>query len=102
MCKKIAKEYKNIDLPEWEGPDDNTVINRIMTERDDIAEPIETPEPYCFVIFTIVYPYGSHIGLVLKDCKRFIHALAKRNVTVDKLDSPFWNKRIKGFYRWKD
>lgn len=59
---------------------------------------LEKPEPFCLVTFTIHPPYVSHIGVVLADCKRFIHILARRKVTIERLDSPDWVRRVVGYY----
>lgn len=41
----------------------------------------------------------QHFGVVLEP-KRFIHTLEKTGVIITKISDPFFNRKIKGFYRW--
>ncbi len=63
---------------------------------------LEEPEPYCFVVFAIRPPYVSHIGVVLEDCKSFLHIMRKRRVAREPLDHIIWKKKRIGFYRWEN
>jgi len=56
------------------------------------------PSPFCLVTFRLHPRYTTHIGMVLQDCRRFIHILAKMRVGVERLDSPCWRHRISGFF----
>jgi len=91
---RLGKELPNF-------PEDYTELlnihNAIEENKSKFIE-LEKPEPYCIVTFSIYPPYVTHIGVVLDDCKRFIHIMEKRNVTIEKLDK--WQKRIRGFYKW--
>ena len=91
---RLGKELPNF-------PEDYTELlnihNAIEENKSKFIE-LEKPEPYCIVTFSIYPPYVTHIGVVLDDCKRFIHIMEKRNVTIEQLDK--WNKRIRGFYKW--
>ena len=91
---RLGKELPNF-------PKDYTELlnihNAIEENKSKFIE-LEKPEPYCIVTFSIYPPYVTHIGVVLDDCKRFIHIMEKRNVTIEKLDK--WQKRIRGFYKW--
>lgn len=62
---------------------------------------LSKPEPFCLVGFKIRPPFVTHIGVVLEDCKHFIHIMRKRSVAIERLDLPFWSKRLDGFYRYK-
>lgn len=62
---------------------------------------LEKPEPYCLVVFIVTPPLATHVGIVLKDCKRFINTREKVNVCIEKLRHPFWKSRLDGFYRYK-
>lgn len=42
----------------------------------------------------------SHVGVVLADCRRFIHTSAGVGVTITRLDDPMWLSRIEGYYVW--
>lgn len=62
---------------------------------------IGTPEPGCLV--AIAYPHPghiSHVGVVIGP-DRFIHTRSRTGgVTLDRLSSPAWQKRIRGYWRY--
>lgn len=64
-------------------------------------EKLSKPEPFCLVGFKIRPPYLTHMGIVLEDCRHFIHIMRKRSVAVERLDLACWRKRLDGFYRYK-
>lgn len=59
---------------------------------------LDVPEPGCAVVFRIVPPYVTHIGMVLEDCTRFINARKGANVAIEPLSNWRWRQRIAGFY----
>ena len=63
---------------------------------------LEKPEPYCIVCLVIRPPYVSHVGIVLPDLNKFLHTMHKIKVCVERLNSPQWNHRIRGFYKWQN
>lgn len=63
---------------------------------------LSAPEPFCFVTFTVRRPYVSHVGIVMEDCRTFLHIMAKSRVTRERLDSIVWRDRVRGYYRWED
>ncbi len=44
-------------------------------------------------------PFTTHIGVVLEDGYRFIHIMTKTEVTIERLDSLLWKRRITGFFK---
>ncbi len=56
------------------------------------------PQPFCLVTFCIHPRFSTHIGMVLEDCRRFIHIQRMARVGVERLDSMIWAKRITGFW----
>ena len=101
LCHAIYRE-RGVELPEYaysDNPED-TVIHQLINEGRDLFQKIEKPEPYCLVLFSLKPPYATHLGVVLDDCQRFIHIMAKRSVTVERLDNIFWSRRIEGYYRY--
>jgi len=60
---------------------------------------LETPEPGCAVVFVVVPPFATHMGMVLDDGLTFIHIRKGSNVSVERLASSRWCQRIAGFYR---
>lgn len=102
-CYWLPREiYKRlgINLPEYDEPDEASTISKMINEGKDFAEELKEPEPFCFVLFSLRHPYINHIGVVLEDCKSFIHMLKGRNVAIEKLDHEFWKKHFKGYYKW--
>ena len=106
-CYGLAKEiYKRrgIELPEYDydSPDNFSLIHHLIHGGRDLFETIERPEAFCLVLFTIRPPYVSHIGVVLEDCNSFIHVVEKVCAAVEKLEHPIWERRVRGFLRWKN
>lgn len=101
LCREMAKRV-GIDMPVYGSPETPGLIHNLIAEdAPKLFEEIEEPEPYCLVLFCVKYPYVSHIGFVLEDCKKFIHIFRKSRVTVEKLNDIAWNHRIRGYLRWK-
>lgn len=106
-CYGLVKEvYRRlgIALPEYvyDSPDNYSLIHRLINGDKDLFDLIEKPEPFCVVLFAIHPPYISHIGVVLEDCNKFIHAVEKVYVSIEKLNHPVWERRVRGFLRWKN
>lgn len=103
-CIGLVREVyrrRGIEIPDFNYTsieDEHLVIEN---EKDNLTEKIDVPEPYCIVTFRTVGPYVTHMGVVLEDCKTFIHAARNKNVCIQKLNHPFWGQRIKEFRRWK-
>lgn len=64
----------------------------------ECCRPLAAPATHCVVAFSMVAPFVTHMGVVLSDCRRFIHILRKRMVTVERLDDPIWSRKIAGYY----
>jgi len=56
-------------------------------------------QPKVAVVFKIAGMI-RHIGFMI-DNDRFIHIMKDSNVSIEKLSSPHWNKRVEGFYKYK-
>ncbi len=59
---------------------------------------LDGPMPFCLVTFKLHPRLTTHIAMVLRDCRRFIHILARMRVGVERLDSPVWRHRITGYF----
>lgn len=64
----------------------------------NVLTPVESPAPWSVVAFRLQGSFVTHAGVVLPDCRRFIHIRAKASVNIQKLSSPLWQHRIAGFY----
>lgn len=103
-CYGLVKEiYRRLDvvLPEYESPDEHSLIHQMINEGKELFVEIDEPEPYCLVIFRLRPRYVTHMGVVLEDGKRFVHVLKKSRVSIERLDNLFWAEKIAGFLRWK-
>lgn len=100
LCIEIYRRLGR-NLPEYSSPDDNkeAASGMISKERDKFVK-IPHATAWCLVLFAIFPPYETHIGVVLEDRKSFIHVAKKVGCCIEKLDNPFWEKRIRGFYEW--
>ncbi len=96
VCRRIG-----INLPPQNYIDNLETRNDTINVRlnEEFVE-LEKPEPYCLVTFKIIPPFVSHIGVVLEDCKRFIHIMKKRCVCIEKLNNRFCKSKIEGYYRY--
>ncbi len=115
-CYGLAMEiYRRlgIELPDFgSSPSVSWIHHKIIEEtaegREHRAEgstpcpmrfaPCPGPEPFCLVTFMLRPPYTSHIGVVLEDGVRFMHILRKTEVTIERLDSQLWERRITGYF----
>lgn len=100
LCLEVYKRL-GISLPPYK-----TWINlhlrdtQIKEGKLDFIK-ISEPEPYCLVTFKLKLNFVTHVGVVLPDCKRFIHILAKRLVCTERLDKYIWVKKRDGFYKFR-
>lgn len=100
LCMEVYKRIGK-DLPEFGFATKAEIIHEMIKTGKEYFEKIDTPEPYCLIAFYIRYPYVSHIGVMLEP-PYFIHILEKTQVTIERIDSPVWQRKIAGFYRWKN
>ena len=102
-CKGLVIElYRRlgVDLPAYDSSTEPALQHAMFLERlARHAVPVTTPEPYCLAMFSIQAPFVHHCGLVLPNCYKFIHIMRAVRVCVERLDSPTWAHRLRGFYR---
>jgi cell wall-associated NlpC family hydrolase len=89
---------RGVTVPSHPTPDDLGLREAAILDGAAQWVPLVKPEPWCGVAFRIG-PFVAHMGVVLEDCEQFIHADRKIGITIDRLDSPRWARRIAGFYR---
>jgi len=97
LCKEVCKRG-GVLLPDKQPIDNlsdrSTAIN---SGKSDYIK-LEKPKPFCIVTFKIHPKYVTHMGVVLEDCRHFIHIMKKSHVVIERLDLPKWQKRIDGYY----
>lgn len=103
-CYHLIKEIqrrRGFYLPNIKTPE-SIELRLAMFEKlsSEYTIPIDRPEPFSIVVFDVRRFTRLHVGVVLEDCRSFIHAAAYiRRVRIDKLKSILWRKRITGYYR---
>lgn len=101
-CYGLAMEVEKrvgVTIPDVYSPSEVELIHRQVNSAKPIFEQIEGPEPYCLALFQIHPQFVTHVGVVLEDCKRFIHIMQRRFVTVERLND--WQEKVRGYYRCK-
>lgn len=97
LCVEISKRA-GIFLPDINTPKSTLMRGAtFLTTKDRIFEPLKKPEPFCLVAFEIG-PKLWHAGVVLENCRHFIHIMRKRMVVIERLDNVQWKRRFKGYY----
>jgi cell wall-associated NlpC family hydrolase len=87
-----------IYLPDFGSSPSAPWLHRMISEGKKLFLELPKPEPFCLVTFAIRPPFTTHIGVVLEDSYRFIHIMTKTEVTIERLDSPLWKKKITGYF----
>ena len=101
----VMQVYKilGIGLPDYNSASEPepSLVNEIIKNNGCDWTKLEKYEIPCVVTFWVLNPdYTSHIGVVIEK-DRFIHARGT-SVCMERLSSPMWAKRIRGFYQWKN
>ena len=101
-CKGLMIElFKRIGVqfPEYDSSDEPAVQSERFAEGlAKYAIPISNAETFALVMFQIKPPYVSHVGMMLNSVQ-FIHITQGSSVTVERIDSLQWKRKIAGFYR---
>jgi len=100
LCMEVAKRAGVTPYEFNIGIEDLHKRSDAINNGKESCIEIDKPEPFCIVTFKIRPPYVTHMGIVLEDCKSFIHILKKRSVSIARLDEPIWKRKIDGFYRY--
>lgn len=96
---KLIEERKGNIIPEYAYSDtEKTFVHKLINDNMPIVTELEKPEPLCTVTFSIRQPWIHHIGIVLYNTNYFIHAMRKRYVVIERLDT--WKNKIRGYYTW--
>ena len=99
LCKTLCL-HLGVELPEQESPEEREDIDAVVQGEKEHFVKLTSIEPLAIVVFAIRPPYESHVGIVLPDRRRFIHTSRSVGCSIEKLDAPFWAKRVRGFYKW--
>jgi cell wall-associated NlpC family hydrolase len=100
LCMELYKR-RGIILPEYQSnPDFSVIDDSVNAGIRAWMMKLDQPEPFCLVLFSIRPPFATHIGVVMEDCRRFIHIMRKSRVSVERLADCMWYSKIVGFYRY--
>jgi len=97
LCREIARRVGR-SLPDLPHPSNLQETHELYLQAAESMRRLPAPAPFCAVAFMMRPPFVTHIGIVLEDCRRFIHILRKRSVAIERLDNPQWQRRIAGYY----
>lgn len=101
LCLEVG-ERKGIIYPTGFTPIDTSEQDiAIRDKRDGDFIKLIKPEPYCIVTFMVTPPFIDHCGIVLPDCKHFLHIMKGHSVAKQRLDHKILVKRLDGFYKLK-
>lgn len=105
----VTLVYKsfNVDLPDFNisCDDTNKIIKQvsITSSIETMFEQIEKPQEKCLVLMSTDPLYKgaiNHIGVYVGN-GRFLHTFRKTQSCIEKITHPFWKRKIKEFYIWK-
>ncbi len=98
--------YKNefkIDLPSFSSEYTQTDVQRIeelIAQYKEGWESTEQPEEGSIVLFRVLGS-ESHVGVVVNK-EQFLHVRENQDSAIENFDSPFWKKRIVGYFKYSE
>jgi len=98
LCQEVYKRA-GIRLPSWNWVADLSLRSETIKNAKRLFIELSEPEPYCLVVFKLHPRFCTHIGIML-DRLHFLHVMKKRNVCLERIDNPYWQKRIDGYYKY--
>jgi len=95
---KEVQRRRGYDLPDINTPKSIEMRMTLFNKhKDEYLELLNKPEAFSIVIFDAGILGRLHMGAVLEDCKRFIHAY--KSIRISYLSKWPWKNRIFGFYK---
>lgn len=97
-----AGQYYGYELPHFEDWIRSTVdeLNEGVERFANLFEEVDTPQPGDIVTFSIKGTgIVDHIGIMISGT-RFLHSYEKGGVCQGRLNSPVYQKRLTGIFRW--
>jgi sulfur carrier protein ThiS len=103
LVRLIYKNELQIDLPSFSSEYTQTDVQRIeelIAQYKEGWESIEQPEEGSIVLFRVLGS-ESHVGIVVNK-EQFLHVRENQDSAIENFDSPFWKKRIIGYFRYSE
>lgn len=99
----LLRERLGLDLPALDSYSDTedpvelaTVVSGVRARWREVFRPIE-----CDVVLFRITGLPCHVGVVVDvEGAWFLHAQRGVGTACERWDSPRWNRRVEGFYRW--
>ena len=101
LARLIYRDQLGIELPSYlEGytsAEEAAEVAALIEENKPLWHEVARPQPFDLVALRLK-GHPMHCGVCVGQ-GRFIHVMLGTNVTVERLDSPLWAKRITGYFR---
>jgi cell wall-associated NlpC family hydrolase len=106
LCKEVCNRA-DIHLPDQFNLIDYVNVMEEVEKRSAAFQngkkdfiKLDKPKPFCLVGFKMLPPFVTHVGVVLGDCKTFIHIMENTRVSIERLDRKIWKNKLDGFYEY--
>jgi len=101
LCYEISRQLGN-PFPEHQSFKELELRTLAIAEGVREFRKIDKPQPWCGVVFKAYGKYVNHMGIVLEDCRHFIHIREASEVSIEKLNHPIWQRMLDGFYVYEN
>ena len=101
LARLFYKNELNIDLPSFSSEYTQTDVQRIeelIAQYKEGWEQIEQPEEGSIVLFRVLGS-ESHVGIIVNN-EQFLHVRENQDSAIENFSSPFWKKRIVGYFKY--
>jgi len=103
LCMEVARRA-GIELPEFNVAIDNELRGRLINEQKKAGfHRLNKPVSWSLVLFRIWDDHNNtlwHVGIVLENCRQFIHITGNSFVCITDLKRGFWDIHLEGFYKY--
>lgn len=97
-----AAARAGIELPDIDVPAGDELRGKIISDqKQSNFRRLDAAGPFSIALFRIIDDDGQikwHIGLVLENCRSFLHTTGKMGANISSLTDPVWRLFLEGFY----
>lgn len=100
LVHDVLQKVYEVLPPQYHYDGDVMNANEVFVNKIPCWEKLDAPIPSAVVVFNI----GGkplHCGVMIND-KEFLHTMKGRDSCIERLDSMQWQRRINGFYLWRN
>jgi len=101
ICMAAAARAK-IELPDIEVPAGDEMKGKaIDDQKQSNFRRLDAVMAYSIALFRVIDDDSQikwHVGLVLENCRNFIHTTGKMGCNISSLTDPLWRLFLEGFY----